>query len=252
MCRIYNETVECGGHSPVNSDMSPRCMRQRMGEATHKHWPMWVLTRPIAVKPESATDSHTAATGQAPLTETDPRTTEIASDSPSSGTSVNPSADAPQGIETATEEIIAWSHIRAICWAPTACGSTGDVCLYVTRAWHGTGVAMLIIRKIRTSMVRYGFDSMTCWILGGNHRSLSLVRACRMQRWGCLPQAVRYGSRTYDLEIWGIRLNDPTWIDYMNRLDARYTRRERLQRERAALQSAHLPASTTAIGAGGA
>ncbi len=132
----------------------------------------------------------------------------------------------PLWVLTHGEERVGWAYLRRIAWGGSACGTVGDLWLYVARAWHGSGVAMQMLRRVHPSVLRYGFDTITCWILGGNRRSLSLVRACRLQRWGVLPGIVRYGDRCNDLEIWGVRTDDPQWQNYMNRLDQRYRRLE--------------------------
>jgi|GEM_PF-5285122 len=124
------------------------------------------------------------------------------------------------------DDIIGWAHVAGISWGGNACASTGDLWLYVARGWHGSGVAMLMARKIHPEILRHGFDTLTCWILAANRRSLSLVRACRLQRWGTLPGIVRYGAHAHDLEIWGTRTDDPAWQAHMARLDERYARLE--------------------------
>ncbi|WAC75185.1 hypothetical protein OU995_10985 [Roseateles sp. SL47] len=124
------------------------------------------------------------------------------------------------------DEIVGWAYLRRIAWGGGACGTVGDLWLYVAQAWHGTGVAMQMARRVHPQILIHGFDTLTCWILGGNRRSLSLVRGCRMQRWAVLPDVVRYGDDRNDLEIWGVRADDPAWQAYMTRLDRRYKRLE--------------------------
>jgi len=145
---------------------------------------------------------------------------------------------------------IAWAHMRAIVWAPEACRSVGDLWLYVAEAWHGSGIAMRMIRGVFRECRRYGFDTVTCWILGTNRRSLSLVRACRLERWALMPAVVDYGGLRFDLEVWGCRLDDPAWLAHMTRLDRRHARLERARGARRAsadgATSAPIPAAPVA------
>jgi L-amino acid N-acyltransferase YncA len=190
MSRIYNESVQGGGHSPTLTEASVDNMRHCMRESTRHRWPLWVLTRP------------------------------------------GPHGPGDDG--ASSEEVVGWAYLRAIAWGSSACGTTGDLWIYVAREWHGTGAAMLMARRVHPEIVRHGFDTLTCWILGGNRRSLSMVRACRLKRWGLLPGIVRYGAQAHDLEIWGCRVDDPEWQTYMTRLNERYSRIERLRAQRVA------------------
>ncbi|SEK51406.1 L-amino acid N-acyltransferase YncA [Roseateles sp. YR242] len=174
MTRIYNESVQGGGHSPMLGDATPYGLSLQLKEGRENGWPMWVL-----------------ASGS---------------------------------------DIIGWAYLRRIVWGGAACNAVADLWIYVARAWHGSGVAMLMARHVHPQILRHGFDTLTCWILGGNRRSLSLVRGCRLKRWAVLPDVVRYGDRTNDLEIWGVRADDPQWQDYMIRMDARYRRLEQRAR----------------------
>jgi L-amino acid N-acyltransferase YncA len=124
------------------------------------------------------------------------------------------------------ETVVAWSQVRAIAWGTDICHRTGDFSLYVRKAWHGKGVAMRVVRDVFRDVRRHGFESITCWILGSNRKSLMLARACRMQHWGCLPRAARYGDRVDDVQIWGIHCDDAQWTAFMNELDARCRRLE--------------------------
>lgn len=130
--------------------------------------------------------------------------------------------------------VVGWAHLRTISWAQAACRSTGDLWLYVAESWQGSGIAMRMIRNVFKECPRYGFDAVTCWILCSNRRSLSLVRACRLTRWGQLPRIVDYGGLHFDLEIWGCRFDDPVWVAHMDRVERRYASLERLRGARAA------------------
>lgn len=136
----------------------------------------------------------------------------------------------PMWVLASESEIVGWAYLRRIVWGGGACGAVADLWIYAARAWHGSGVAMLMARHIHPQILRHGFDTLTCWILGGNRRSLSLVRGCRLRRWGVLPGIVRYGDQTSDLEIWGVRADDPDWQSYMTRMDTRYRRLEQRAR----------------------
>lgn len=127
---------------------------------------------------------------------------------------------------------VAWAHMRTIAWAPSVCRSAGDLWLYVAESWQGSGVAMRMIRGVFKECRRYGFDLVTCWILGVNRRSLSLVRACRLERWALMPAVVDYGGLRFDLEVWGCRLDDPVWLAHMDRLGRRQAGIERLRAAR--------------------
>lgn len=116
---------------------------------------------------------------------------------------------------------VGWAHVRPIVWAPQACRSAGDLWLYVARDWHGTGLAMRMLHRVGRESLRFGFDTITCWILDSNRRSLSLARACRLDRWALMPQVVDYGGLRFNLEIWGCRLDDPFWRAHMERLERR-------------------------------
>ncbi len=141
---------------------------------------------------------------------------------------------------------IAWAHMRAISWAPDACRSVGDLWLYVAQAWHGSGVAMRMIRGVFKDCRRYGFDTVTCWILASNRRSLSLVRACRLDRWALMPAVVNYGGLRFDLEVWGCRLDDPHWLAHMDRLERRRAGLE-LLRDRRRTATAEAGTGTAAV-----
>lgn len=132
---------------------------------------------------------------------------------------------------------VAWAHLRTISWAPQACRSTGDLWLYVDREWHGTGLAMRMARRVGREARAHGFDTLTCWILSSNRRSLSLVRACRLKRWALMPQVVDYGGLRFDLEVWGCKLDDPEWISHMRRLDRRYAGLARVRANASVLAS---------------
>lgn len=138
------------------------------------------------------------------------------------------------GSGAACSRPVAWAHMRPLVWAPAACRSTGDLWLYVAQDWQGSGVAMRMIRGVFKECRRYGFDTVTCWILGSNRRSLSLVRACRLERWGLMPAVVDYGGLRFDLEIWGCRLDDARWLAHMDRLERRHASLERLRGARRA------------------
>lgn len=135
------------------------------------------------------------------------------------------------------EAPIGWAALRRIAWGGPACGAIADLWLYVAKDWHGSGVAMQMARRVHPEIVRRGFDTLTCWILAGNRRSLSLVRGCRLKRWAVLPGIVHYGEVRSDVEIWGVRADDPQWQDYMTRLDARYRRLEARKMLRATAES---------------
>lgn len=129
---------------------------------------------------------------------------------------------------------VAWAHMRTIAWGPSVCRSAGDLWLYVAEAWQGSGIAMRMIRGVFQECRRYGFDTVTCWILGSNRRSLSLVRACRLERWALMPGVVDYGGLRFDLEVWGCRLDDPRWLAHMDRLGRRQAGIGRLRAARRA------------------
>lgn len=137
----------------------------------------------------------------------------------------DPGADAPR-------VPVAWAHLRTIAWGAGACRSAGDLWLYVAEDWQGSGIAMRMVRGVFKECRRYGFDTVTCWILGSNRRSLSLVRACRLERWALMPAVVDYGGLRFDLEVWGCRLDDPAWLAHMDRLGRRQAGIERLRAAR--------------------
>ncbi|MBV6322461.1 GNAT family N-acetyltransferase [Duganella violaceipulchra] len=126
------------------------------------------------------------------------------------------------------DDIIAWSQIRPIAWGPEVCHRTGDLSLYVRRDWHGRGVAMQVVRNVYREAQRHGFDAITCWILGGNRKSLMVARAFRMARWGCLPRAALNGDREDDVVIYGVRFDDLRWQGFMDEQNVRHRRRQRL------------------------
>jgi len=123
------------------------------------------------------------------------------------------------------ETVVGWALLRSIVWGPEVSRHVGDLWVYVARRWHGSGAAMQLVRNVYHAAMRSGFEAVTCWILGSNRRSLTLARACRMERWGLLPRAARYGGHDDDVEIWGVWLDDERWLGYMDRLDARHVRR---------------------------
>jgi L-amino acid N-acyltransferase YncA len=214
LIRIYNESVAGGGHSPTLANGTVQEMRAIIALSRRKGWPVWVMTAP------GATDG------------ADP--------------------DAPRTVEDARVPI-AWAHMRAIVWAPDACRTVGDLWLYVDQAWHGSGIAMRMIRGVFKECRRYGFDTVTCWILGSNRRSLSLVRACRLERWALMPAVVDYGGLRFDLEVWGCRLDDPVWLAHMTRLERRHASLERVREGRRAVAAVAAvpaldPASAVASG----
>ncbi|MBB3194440.1 GNAT family N-acetyltransferase [Roseateles terrae] len=178
LTRIYNESVDGGGHSPALCDASEQGLAHLMKESRTNGWPLWVLAH--------------------------------------------------------GNELVGWAYVRRIAWGGAACGNVGDIWLYVAKAWHRKGIPMQMLRRVHPELLPHGFDIVTCWVLGSNRASLALVRACRLQRWACLPQVVRYGDRVNDLEIWGVRADDPQWQRYMRRLDQRYRRLE----AKAALEAA--------------
>ncbi|ANH70975.1 GNAT family N-acetyltransferase [Mitsuaria sp. 7] len=143
-----------------------------------------------------------------------------------------PGVDGEAAADVAPRIPVAWAHMRPICWAQQACRSAGDLWLYVAKDWQGSGIAMCMIRGVFNDCVRYGFDTVTCWILGTNRRSLSLVRACRLERWALMPSVVDYGGLRFDLEVWGCRLDDPVWLAHMDRLERRRAGIARLRAER--------------------
>lgn len=132
----------------------------------------------------------------------------------------------PTWVLLSGDQIIAWAQIRPITWGPDICHRTGDLSIYVRQDWHGSGVAMRVVRNVYRDGQRYGFDAMTCWILGSNRKSIMIARACRMTQWGCMPRAAHYGDRVDDVIIYGIRFDDERWMSFMEKLDARYERRE--------------------------
>lgn len=147
-------------------------------------------------------------------------------------------------------EILGWTYLRSICWGGEATRTTGDLALYVAEAWQGSGAAMRMMRLMRPLGIVSGFETVTVWILASNRRSLSIARACRLQRWALLPGAVCYGSRRHDLEIWGTRLDDPSWRAHMHRIEHRYARlearaRSRLQTTDSAAASSPEPADAS-------
>lgn len=191
LLRIYNESVAGGGHSPNLVDATLQEMRAILAQGRRSGWPLWVMALPVA-----PSDDPDAPAGEA-------------------------AANAPTSVP------VGWAHLRPIAWAPAACRSTGDLWLYVARGWHGSGIAMRMIRQVFRECHRSGFDAITCWILDANRRSLSLARACRLERWARMPAVAAYGERRFDLEVWGCRLDDPAWNAHMSRLERRYTRLER-------------------------
>ncbi|MDH0865328.1 hypothetical protein [Mitsuaria sp. GD03876] len=211
LLRIYNESIAGGGHSPMLTHATAQEIRAILARGRHKGWPLWVMAAPADM-------ASTADRGDG------------------EGRPEDTAAAAPSTTP------VAWAHMRSIVWAPDACRSTGDLWIYVAESWHGTGIAMRMIRRIFKECRRYGFDAVTCWILGVNHRSLSLARACRLERWARMPDVVDYGGLRFDLEVWGCRLDDPVWLAYMDRLERRHAGLERLRAVRAADAAPGLPA----------
>ncbi|MDQ0083807.1 phosphinothricin acetyltransferase [Variovorax boronicumulans] len=123
-------------------------------------------------------------------------------------------------------ELVAWAMVRAIAWGPEVCARAGDFSVYVAERWQGRGVPMLIVRNVYCEVRRHGFDAITCWIFSTNRKSLTVARAFRMEKWGHLPCIANIGGLAHDVEIWGIRLDDPKWSAYMELLDIRHKRRQ--------------------------
>jgi L-amino acid N-acyltransferase YncA len=124
-------------------------------------------------------------------------------------------------------KLVAWAMIRAIAWGPEVCARTGDLSLYVAREWQGKGVPSLVVRNVYRGVRSYGFDNVTCWIFSTNRKSLMVARAARMERWGVLHRAADVGGIKQDVEIWGLNLDDPKWVSFMDQLEARQERRQR-------------------------
>lgn len=236
LVRIYNESVAGGGHSPTLANGNEEEMRALIAQGRRKGWPVWVMTAPAP--PDSDSDSahdHDHDDGRDPGR--DPGH-DGGGDRDGGG-----SADAPR-------VPVAWAHLRTISWAQGVCRSTGDLWLYVAETWQGSGIAMRMIRVVFKECRRYGFDAVTCWILGANRRSLSLARACRLDRWALMPAVVDYGGRRFDLEVWGCRLDDPAWLAHMDRLGRRQAGLERLRATRggaAAVEACAAPAAARSL-----
>lgn len=167
--RIFNETVDGGGHTPVLRRWTEKNMAHVVSESRQRRWPLWILL--------------------------------------------------------AGDETVAWSQVKPINWGQEACQQAGEFSIYIARAWWGTGVAGEVITRVYQEIRRYGFTSLSCWILGNNRKSLMLARAIRLQPWGRLPQVVNYGGELQDVQIWGTQLDEPAWCDHIERLLARQARR---------------------------
>ncbi len=122
-------------------------------------------------------------------------------------------------------QIVGWSQIRPLTWGGACTQTTGELSIYVAEAWHGRGVAAQAVFIAFTQSIRLGYRSITCWILGENRKSRQLARACRMERWGVLPLSVHHGDRSFDLEIWGCDLENPSWRLHMEKIQRRLARR---------------------------
>jgi len=120
---------------------------------------------------------------------------------------------------------IAWAQVRPIAWGPEVCHRTGDVSLYVRSDWHGRGLPMRIVSLVYRDIRRHGFDALSCWILSSNRKSAMVARAFRLELWGRLPGAARYGDRVDDVLIYGAQLDDERWRGFMAERLARQRRR---------------------------
>ncbi|WP_426343417.1 N-acetyltransferase family protein [Pseudoduganella sp. R-32] len=120
---------------------------------------------------------------------------------------------------------VAWALLRAIVWGREVCHRTGDLSIYVRHDMQGQSLPMKMIAQVYREAPRHGYEAVSCWILGGNRKSLMVARAFRMSLWGCLPRAACYGDRVDDVMIYGVRFDDPEWRAYMERRIARAERR---------------------------
>ena len=123
------------------------------------------------------------------------------------------------------DQMVGWSQLSPLAWGGACTQKMGDLSIYVNADWYGRGVAAQSVFIAFYAATRLGFESMTCWILGTNLRSVQLARACGMARWGVLPKAVFYKDENFDVQIWGCHIDDPVWRAHMLRLEKRLDKR---------------------------
>jgi phosphinothricin acetyltransferase len=133
----------------------------------------------------------------------------------------------PLWVLLAAGEVVAWSQVKPIAWGTEACHQAGELSVYIDRDWQGRGAAGEVLLRVYGEIRRFGFTSVSCWILASNHKSLLLARASRLKLWGCLPQVANYGGLLEDVQIWGARLDDAEWCQHLERVLARAERRRR-------------------------
>lgn len=123
------------------------------------------------------------------------------------------------------QEVVAWVMVHPIEWGLGVCLHSGDISVYVKKEWYSRGPAVLAALIVYKNCRKLGFELLSCWIMGSNHRSIQISRSFRMKLWGILPRVARYGERFEDVQIWGWQYDDADSCDYMDRLLLRISRR---------------------------
>ena len=111
-------------------------------------------------------------------------------------------------IYVAEEEgtLLGWFSLSPYRPGRAALRTTAEISYYVDATQRGHGIGYLLLQHALTEAAELGFTHMLAVLMDVNTASIGLLKKCKFQEWGHLPEIARFNSAVCGQFIYGRKL----------------------------------------------
>ncbi len=100
------------------------------------------------------------------------------------------------------EKLLGWLSINRFSWGTKACGNTGEVSIYVRKAYYERGVGCQLAQACIPLGRASGIETLVSWVMADNVDS-QITEAMGSELWCRLPKIARFGDKRADVLLYG-------------------------------------------------
>lgn len=104
------------------------------------------------------------------------------------------------------QKIVGWLSFSAYRAGRRALRHTAEISYYIATDYQGKGIATQLFAYVLSNAQRYGISALLAILLEHNTASRKLLEKYGFERWGRLPDIVRFENRTASQLIYGRHL----------------------------------------------
>ncbi len=101
------------------------------------------------------------------------------------------------------KKLVGWLSINRFSWGTKACGNTGEVSIYVRKAFYGRGVGCRLGQACIPLARASGIETLVGWVMADNVDSQLITQAMGGELWCRLPKIARFGDKRADVLLYG-------------------------------------------------